>query len=119
MNLSSLMRKNLFQKGGLTDRTWTASLFLSARGRELARVLSRSCTFTEMRVWITNSYSLAQAELYITLATVFSRFSFELFETDISDVEMAHAYLVPYPKWISKGVRVKVKSLSVKDKMRS
>jgi cytochrome P450 len=52
--------------------------------------------------------NLAQAELYITLATVFSRFSFEPFETDRSDVEMAHAYLVPYPKWDSKGVRVKV-----------
>jgi hypothetical protein len=68
-----------------------------------------------MWVWITNSYSLAQAELYITLATVFSRFSFEPFETDRSDVEMAHAYLVPYPKWDSKGVRVKVKSISAKD----
>jgi len=59
--------------------------------------------------------NLAQAELYITLATVFSRFSFELFETDRSDVEMAHAYLVPYPKWDSKGVRVNVKSISAKD----
>lgn len=28
----------------------------------------------------------------------------------MSDVEMAHGYLVPYPKWESKGVRVKVKS---------
>lgn len=46
------------------------------------------------------------AELHITIATVFSRFDFELFETDESDVEMEHAYLVPYPKWDSKGVRV-------------
>jgi hypothetical protein len=53
--------------------------------------------------------SLAQAELYITIATIFSNFDFELFETDLSDVEMAHAYLVPYPKWESKGVRAKVK----------
>ena len=68
-------------------------------------------------MWVrtADSYSLAQAELYITLATVFSRFSFELFETDRSDVEMAHAYLVPYPKWDSKGVRVNVKSISAKD----
>lgn len=57
------------------------------------------------------SNSLAQAELYITIATVFSRFSFELYETDKSDVEMKHAYLVPYPKWETKGVRVKVKSM--------
>ena len=54
--------------------------------------------------------SLAQAELYITIATVFSRFEFETFETDVSNVEMAHGYLVPYPKWDSKGVRVKVKA---------
>jgi hypothetical protein len=50
--------------------------------------------------------SLAQAELYITLATVYSRFTFELYETDISDVEMSHGYLVPYPKWESKGSRL-------------
>jgi hypothetical protein len=52
------------------------------------------------------------AELYITVATVYTRFGFELFETDESDVEMKHAYLVPYPKWESKGVRVHVKKLS-------
>lgn len=68
---------------------------------------------------VTNSYSLAQAELYITLATVFSRFSFEPFETDKSDVEMAHAYLVPYPKWHSKGVRVIVKSISANNEKES
>jgi hypothetical protein len=55
--------------------------------------------------------SLAQSELYIALATVFRRFTFELYETDISDVEMVHAYLVPYPKWETKGVRVKVNSI--------
>jgi hypothetical protein len=59
---------------------------------------------------LTDDNSLAQAELYITIATVFSRFTFELYETDVSDVEMCHGYLVPYPKWESKGVRVKVKS---------
>jgi len=73
-------------------------------------VLFSSSFLIHMWVRTADSYSLAQAELYITLATVFSRFSFELFETDRSDVEMAHAYLVPYPKWDSKGVRVNVKS---------
>jgi hypothetical protein len=63
-----------------------------------------------LALFLTDLCSLAQAELYITLATVFSRFTFETFETDVSDVEMAHGYLVPYPKWESKGVRVKVKS---------
>lgn len=55
--------------------------------------------------------SLAQAELCIAIATVFSTFDFELYETDESDVELAHAYLVPYPKWDTKGVRAKVRSM--------
>ena len=44
--------------------------------------------------------------MYIVMATVFSRFEFQLYDTDVSDVEMAHAYLLPTPKWESKGVRV-------------
>jgi len=56
---------------------------------------------------------LAQAELYITFATVFTSFDFELFETDVSDVTMVHAFLIPYPKWESKGVRVRVQPLSL------
>lgn len=64
---------------------------------------------------LTDDDSLAQAELYITLATVFSQFTFELYETDVSDVEMSHGYLIPYPKWESKGVRVKMKSALAKD----
>jgi hypothetical protein len=51
------------------------------------------------------------AEMYITIATVFTRLDFELFETDETDVRMEHAYLVPYPKWETKGVRVTVKPL--------
>ncbi|KAF1982274.1 cytochrome P450 [Aulographum hederae CBS 113979] len=57
--------------------------------------------------------NLAQAEMYIALAMVFSRFDFELSETDVSDIEMAHAYLVPYPKWETKGVRMRVKSVEI------
>ncbi|KAK3346444.1 cytochrome P450 family protein [Lasiosphaeria hispida] len=53
--------------------------------------------------------NLAMAELYITIATVFTQFKFELFDTDESDVRMEHAYLVPYAKWESKGIRVVVK----------
>jgi hypothetical protein len=52
---------------------------------------------------------LAYAEIYITLATVFRRFRFELYETDLSDIELAHATQLPYPKRSSKGVRVLVK----------
>lgn len=52
---------------------------------------------------------MALAELYLSIAKVFSSFDFELYETDVSDVEMAHGYLIPYPKWDSKGVRATVK----------
>lgn len=69
-----------------------------------------TCSTDHFELSLTD-YNLAQAELYFTLAVVFTRFDFQLYETDISDVEMAHAYLVPYPKWETKGVRVKVKAV--------
>ncbi|KAJ9638412.1 hypothetical protein H2199_007100 [Coniosporium tulheliwenetii] len=52
---------------------------------------------------------LAYAELGLALATVFRRFSFDLYETDITDVELAHDFFLPSQKLDSKGVRVKVK----------
>lgn len=39
---------------------------------------------------------------------LFRRFKFELYETDISDVEIAHDFFVPQPKLDTKGMRVKV-----------
>ena len=48
--------------------------------------------------------------MYIVIAAIFCQFDFELHDTDISDIEMQHAYLIPYPKWESKGVRVLVTS---------
>jgi hypothetical protein len=47
--------------------------------------------------------------MYLALATVFRRFDFELYETDVSDVKLAHDFYLPAPKLDSKGVRVKVK----------
>lgn len=44
----------------------------------------------------------------MTLAMLFRRFKFELYETDISDVEVAHDFMVPQPKLDTKGMRVKV-----------
>lgn len=55
--------------------------------------------------------NLAQAELYMGLAAVFRRFTFELYETDVSDTLLAHDYFVPTVKLDSKGIRVKVKSV--------
>ena len=57
------------------------------------------------RIW----GSLAYAELYVSLATVFRRFDFELFETDRSDVDVAREYHIPQVKKSSKGIRVMVK----------
>jgi hypothetical protein len=55
--------------------------------------------------------SLAHAEMYLALATLFRRFTFELYDTDISDVALAHGFFLPSPKLNSKGVRVKVKAV--------
>ncbi|EXJ70972.1 uncharacterized protein A1O5_05965 [Cladophialophora psammophila CBS 110553] len=52
--------------------------------------------------------NLAHAELYMTLAAVFRNFRFELYDTDITDVELAHDFFLPSPRLDSNGVRVKV-----------
>lgn len=51
---------------------------------------------------------LAWAEMYIVLGTLFQSYSVSLFETDRSDVEMAHDFFDPSPKLDSKGLRVRV-----------
>lgn len=56
--------------------------------------------------------NLAWAELDLTLATMFRRFRFDLFEADVSDVEMAYDHFIPAVKADSKGVRVFVTSTS-------
>jgi len=56
-------------------------------------------------------YSLAYAELYLTLAIVISRFNFELFETTIDDVKLARDFFVGIPKLGSKGIRARIKPL--------
>jgi hypothetical protein len=52
--------------------------------------------------------SLAYMEAYIALATVMRRFELRLYETDVSDIEVAHDFFLPCAKLDSKGVRVKV-----------
>lgn len=47
-------------------------------------------------------------ELDIVLAQLFRRFSLELYETDESNVELAHDFFMPSPRLDSKGVRVRV-----------
>lgn len=53
--------------------------------------------------------SLAYAEMYVTVATVFRRFDMELFDTTYEDVEVAHEFHIPQVKYGSKGVQVLVK----------
>lgn len=51
--------------------------------------------------------SLAKAELYLTVATIFRRFeNQELFETTERDVLPKHDHFIPHPDLDSKGVRV-------------
>ena len=45
----------------------------------------------------------------MTLAALFRKFDFELYQTHISDIEFAHDFFAPSPRLDSKGVRVKVK----------
>jgi hypothetical protein len=52
--------------------------------------------------------SLAYMELFVGLGTFFRRFQAELYETDVTDVELAHDYMIPSPRRDSKGVRVKI-----------
>ena len=54
--------------------------------------------------------NLAYAELYLVLAAVFApgRFKWELYETDITDVETKHDFMNTSPKLDSKGIRVLV-----------
>ncbi|KAL4987950.1 cytochrome P450 [Aspergillus falconensis] len=53
--------------------------------------------------------NLAWCELYLVFAALFRFFDFELYETDISDIEFQHDFFLPFPKLDSKGVRVFVK----------
>jgi cytochrome P450 len=52
--------------------------------------------------------NLANAELFLTTARLFRRFEMELYETTVSDIDMAHDFFSPVPRLDSKGVRVRV-----------
>jgi hypothetical protein len=53
-------------------------------------------------------------ELTVGLAHIFRRFKLELYETDVTDVQIAHDFMLPAPKADSKGVRIKVVSVEEK-----
>lgn len=53
----------------------------------------------------TDYSSLANAEIYMVLAELFSKFDLELFETDLDDIKQVHDYFSPFPA-SERGVRV-------------
>ena len=46
----------------------------------------------------------------MVLAAMFRYFEFELYESDVTDVEFAHDFFVSCPKLDTKGVRALVKA---------
>ncbi|RVX68772.1 hypothetical protein B0A52_07658 [Exophiala mesophila] len=50
--------------------------------------------------------NLAYAELYLTFAAMFRYFEFDLYQTDHSDVDLAHDFFLPFPRLDSQGIRV-------------
>ena len=54
---------------------------------------------------------LAYCELYLIMAALYApgRFEFELFQTDVSDVEIEHDFFTPFHRLDSKGIRVLIK----------
>jgi cytochrome P450 len=52
---------------------------------------------------------LANAELYITLATIVRRCKFEIYQTEWKDIGFVRDMFVPHPDPSSKGLRVLVK----------
>ncbi|EXJ84137.1 hypothetical protein A1O3_04804 [Capronia epimyces CBS 606.96] len=51
--------------------------------------------------------NLAYAEMFLTLATLWTRFDFDLYETTLADVHWDHDFFTAFPRDESKGVRVK------------
>lgn len=85
--------------------TFWPERWLQSDSVELQKLLVPFCRGTRACV----GQNLAYAEMYITLATLFRRYDFELFETTRDDVDVAHEYHIPQVKRGAKGVRVLVK----------
>ncbi|EXJ78793.1 hypothetical protein A1O1_09195 [Capronia coronata CBS 617.96] len=56
--------------------------------------------------------NLAYAEMFLTMATLWSRFDFELYETTLDDVLWKHDFFTAFPEDASKGIRVKARQRS-------
>ena len=73
------------------------------------RFIHRWCATPDRVPLIFLSFSLAYAELYMTIATVFRQFDLELFDTERSTVEFYRDYFNSFPKHGCDGVKVLVK----------
>lgn len=65
---------------------------------------------TNLPFYFFAKHSLAYTELYLTLGMMFRRYKFELYEADVTDVQLGHDFFIPVTKLDSKGVRVFVTS---------
>ncbi|TVY33221.1 Cytochrome P450 monooxygenase [Lachnellula occidentalis] len=52
--------------------------------------------------------SVAWAEVYMTLGTLFRWYKFDLYETDVTDVRYEHDWLMPIPRLDSQGLRLSI-----------
>lgn len=57
------------------------------------------------------SISLAYAEMFLTIASIFRKFDLEMYETTIDDIKIERDLFVASPKLGSKGVRAFVKGV--------
>ena len=60
---------------------------------------------------LTVAFSLAYAEMFLTIAAIFRKFDIDMFETTIDDIKIERDFFVAAPKLDSKGVRAVVKGL--------
>lgn len=58
--------------------------------------------------WLTYPYSLAYAELYQTISTIFRRFDMELVDTTTDDVKTVHDFFLSAPALDSQGIKIRV-----------
>jgi hypothetical protein len=56
---------------------------------------------------LTSKSSLAFAEMYVTIAELFSNCELELFDTSFDDIKQVHDFFSPFPETV-KGLRVTV-----------
>jgi hypothetical protein len=115
MRLSSLTPIASFQNAGLKERKahrlWNDTWFRSAKALDSVLVSSRSHPLVPFYICLPRTHiynSLAKAEFYLTLVTVFHQYQdIELFDTNFErDVKLTHDMFLPQPSKESRGMRV-------------